>query len=71
MHQSEQMQSWSQKELRERLDSLGRWLDAHELTYGIAGGVARSLQALGTFFRGGWVRTGESCSMPHCKDKER
>lgn len=54
MHQSEQVQSWSVKELRERLDSLGRWLDAHELTYGIAGGVAQSLQALGTFLPG-WL----------------
>ncbi|MBS0171836.1 MAG: hypothetical protein JSR62_15930 [Nitrospira sp.] len=54
MHQPEQLQSWSVKDLRERLDSLGRWLDAHELTYGIAGGVAQSLQAMGTFLPG-WL----------------
>ena len=41
-------------ELSERLDGLGRWLDAHELTYGIAGGVAQSLQAMGTFLPG-WL----------------
>jgi pyruvate,water dikinase len=32
-----------------RLDAVGQWLDEHELTFGIAGGVSQSLQALGGF----------------------
>lgn len=51
---SDQLQQSSVSELSERLDGLGRWLDAHELTYGIAGGVAQSLQAMGTFLPG-WL----------------
>ena len=68
---SDQLQQSSVSELSERLDGLGRWLDAHELTYGIAGGVAQSLQAMGTFLRGGSVRTGGSCSTRHCKGRGR
>jgi rifampicin phosphotransferase len=30
-----------------RLDALGQWIDEHELTFGIAGGVSQCLQALG------------------------
>jgi phosphohistidine swiveling domain-containing protein len=30
-----------------RLDAIGQWLDEHELTFGIAGGVSQCLQALG------------------------
>ncbi len=30
-----------------RLDGIGQWLDGHELTFGIAGGVSQCLQALG------------------------
>ncbi len=44
----------STKDLTERLDYLGRWLDAHEVTFGIAGGVAQSLQAMSTFLPG-WL----------------
>ncbi|MBA5874424.1 MAG: hypothetical protein GDA66_07730 [Nitrospira sp. CR1.2] len=53
-YQSEHVQHFSMNEVRETLDGLGRWLDAHELTYGIAGGVAQSLQAMGTFLPG-WL----------------
>src|SRR5690606_10027638 len=42
-YRSEHVQHFSMDELSEKLDGLGRWLDAHELTYGIAGGVAQSL----------------------------
>lgn len=48
-YRSESVQHVSVGELRDKLDILGRWLDAHELTFGIAGGVAQSLQAMGTF----------------------
>lgn len=36
------------------LDSLGTWLDDHEVTFAIAGGVAQGLQAMGTFLPG-WL----------------
>lgn len=42
------------EELAETLDSLRRWLDGHEITFGILGGMAQSLQALGTFLPG-WL----------------
>ena len=38
--------AFSFQEVNERLDELGRWLDEHELTFGIAGGVSQCLQAL-------------------------
>ena len=53
-YRSESVQHFSVSELSEKLDALGCWLDAHELTYGIAGGVAQSLQAMGTFLPG-WL----------------
>lgn len=53
-YRSEHVQHFSMDEVSEKLDGLGRWLDAHELTYGIAGGVAQSLQAMGTFLPG-WL----------------
>ena len=53
-YHAERVQHCPVNELREKLDSLGQWLDAHELTYGIAGGVAQSLQAMGTFLPG-WL----------------
>ncbi|GAB1722483.1 MAG: hypothetical protein GDA65_14840 [Nitrospira sp. CR1.1] len=53
-YHSGRIRTLSQKELAETLDRLGRWLDAHEVTFGIAGGVAQSLQAMGTFLPG-WL----------------
>lgn len=35
------------EEVALRLDAIGQWLDEHELTFGIAGGVSQCLQALG------------------------
>ena len=37
----------SLEEVENRLDELATWIDAHELTFAIAGGVAQSLQLLG------------------------
>lgn len=54
MYQIDRIRRFSTKELTERLDCLGRWLDAHEVTFGIAGGVAQSLQAMSTFLPG-WL----------------
>ncbi len=53
-YQPGRVQNVSTKELAETLDRLGRWLEAHEVTFGIAGGVAQSLQAMGTFLPG-WL----------------
>ena len=53
-YQPDRLQQLSVRELSLTLDSLGRWLDAHELTFGILGGVAQSLQAMGTFLPG-WL----------------
>lgn len=44
----------SAQELSMTLDSLGTWLDDHEVTFAIAGGVAQGLQAMGTFLPG-WL----------------
>ncbi len=48
------IQHWSRQDLTEALEKLKRWLDEHEITFGIAAGVAQSLQALGTFLPG-WL----------------
>ena len=53
-YRPERLRRLSAGELTETLDSLGRWLDAHELTFAILSGVAQSLQALGTFLPG-WL----------------
>jgi pyruvate,water dikinase len=50
----DRIQHLSLQELTETLDHLRRWLDGHEVTFGILGGVAQSLQALGTFLPG-WL----------------
>jgi phosphohistidine swiveling domain-containing protein len=41
------IQTLSGEEITLRLDAIGQWLDEHELTFGIAGGVSQCLQALG------------------------
>lgn len=45
---------FSARELTGALDRLGAWLDKHEMTFGIVGGVAQSLQAMGTCLPG-WL----------------
>jgi phosphohistidine swiveling domain-containing protein len=50
----DRIQNLSVQELAATLDSIGRWLDDHEVTFAIAGGVAQSLQALGTVLPG-WL----------------
>ena len=53
-YQPNRTSNLSAEELGATLDRLGQWLDAHEVTFGIAGGVAQSLQAMGTFLPG-WL----------------
>jgi pyruvate,water dikinase len=43
----DRLRTVSAEDIAHRLDSIGQWLDAHELTFGIAGGVSQCLQALG------------------------
>ena len=43
----DRLRTVSAEDIAQRLDSIGQWLDAHELTFGIAGGVSQCLQALG------------------------
>ena len=47
-HHTDRLRSLSGEEITLRLDAIGQWLDEHELTFGIAGGVSQCLQALGT-----------------------
>ena len=44
---ADRLPSLSGEEIALRLDALAQWLDERELTFGIAGGVAQCLQALG------------------------
>jgi len=46
-HRTDRLRSLSGEEIALRLDAVGQWLDEHELTFGIAGGVSQCLQALG------------------------
>ncbi|NOT96746.1 MAG: hypothetical protein HOP00_10615, partial [Nitrospira sp.] len=46
-HHPDRLRSLSGEEVALRLDAIGQWLDEHELTFGIAGGVSQCLQALG------------------------
>lgn len=47
-YRPDRIEHLSVQELSTALDDLGRWLDGHEITFGIAGGVAQCLQAMGT-----------------------
>jgi pyruvate,water dikinase len=49
LYQPDRVRYLTEKDVSSSLDDLERWLDAHELTFGIAGGVSLCLQALGTF----------------------
>ncbi|MGC3975280.1 MAG: PEP/pyruvate-binding domain-containing protein [Nitrospira sp.] len=53
-YETGRIRSLSAMEVAATLDRLGQWLDAHEVTFGILGGVAQSLQAMGTFLPG-WL----------------
>ena len=44
-YDADRVRSFSREDAAEHLDQLGRWLDRHELTFGIAGGVGQCLQA--------------------------
>ncbi|MCS6288155.1 MAG: hypothetical protein H8K10_04180 [Nitrospira sp.] len=50
----DRIQNLSVQELAATLDGIGQWLDDHEVTFAIAGGVAQSLQAMGTVLPG-WL----------------
>jgi pyruvate,water dikinase len=52
--QVERLRQWSFEEIIARLDELSRWLDAHELTFGIVGGVAQGLQVMSRLLPG-WL----------------
>jgi phosphohistidine swiveling domain-containing protein len=46
-HRVDRLRTVSGEDIVLRLDAIGQWLEEHELTFGIAGGVAQCLQALG------------------------
>jgi pyruvate,water dikinase len=46
-HRAHRLRTVSGDDIALRLDAIGQWLDEHELTFGIAGGVSQCLQALG------------------------
>ena len=46
-HRADRLRIVSGEEIALRLDAIEQWLDKRELTFGIAGGVAQCLQALG------------------------
>jgi len=48
-HRVDRLRTVSEEDIALRLDAIGQWLDEHELTFGIAGGVSQCLQALGGF----------------------
>jgi rifampicin phosphotransferase len=46
-NRADRLRTVSAEDVALRLDAIGQWLDEHELTFGIAGGVSQCLQALG------------------------
>ena len=46
-HRADRLRTVSGEDIILRLDAIAQWLDEHELTFGIAGGVSQCLQALG------------------------
>ncbi len=46
-HRADRLRTVSGEDIASRLDAITQWLDEHELTFGIAGGVSQCLQALG------------------------
>jgi pyruvate,water dikinase len=49
LYHSDRVRNLTEKDVSSSLDHLERWLNTHELTFGIAGGVSLCLKALGTF----------------------
>ncbi|HKO31965.1 MAG TPA: PEP/pyruvate-binding domain-containing protein, partial [Nitrospiraceae bacterium] len=47
-NRADRLRTVSAEDIAQRLDAIGQWLDTHELTFGIAGGVSQCLQALGS-----------------------
>ena len=48
-HRADRLRTVHGEDIALRLDALDQWLDEHELTFAIAGGVSQCLQALGGF----------------------
>jgi len=48
-HRADRIRTATAEDVTVRLDTITQWLDEHELTFGIAGGVSQCLQALGGF----------------------
>jgi rifampicin phosphotransferase len=46
-YRADRLRTASGEDIALRLDAITQWLDEHELTFGIAGGVSQCLQALG------------------------
>ncbi|MGH7146868.1 MAG: PEP/pyruvate-binding domain-containing protein, partial [Nitrospiraceae bacterium] len=46
-HRADRLRTVSGEDIALRLDAIAQWLNEHELTFGIAGGVSQCLQALG------------------------
>jgi pyruvate,water dikinase len=46
-YRADRLRTVSGEDIALRLDAITQWLDEHELTFGIAGGVSQCLQALG------------------------
>jgi pyruvate,water dikinase len=46
-HRADRLLAVPGEQIASRLDAITQWLDEHELTFGIAGGVSQCLQALG------------------------
>ena len=46
-HRADRLRTISGEDIVLRLDAIAEWLDEHELTFGIAGGVSQCLNALG------------------------
>jgi pyruvate,water dikinase len=46
-HRADRLRAVPGEQITLRLDAITQWLDEHELTFGIAGGVSQCLQALG------------------------
>lgn len=46
-HRADRLRTVPGDHIASRLDAITQWLDEHELTFGIAGGVSQCLQALG------------------------
>ena len=46
-HRADRLRTISGEDIVLRLDAIGQWLDEHELTFAIAGGVSQCLQVLG------------------------